>query len=181
MKVMFLKPHHKQHALAFALGVMLLGLTASPSTAQERQYKIEAAYLYSFFNYITWPNYDSPQALQNPTICVYGEDPIMPYLKYAQLKRSPERAFTIRTVNDGDNITGCNILFLRHRVAGKLLASIPDSILTVFKPDDPLDRGGMIELSEDEDRISMRINQQQLEKNGFKVSSRLLDLAQVAR
>lgn len=161
---------------------MILALCHVPAAqAQERQHKIEAAYLYSFFNYITWPNYDSPQTLVKPVICVYGTDPILPYLKYIQLKMVSERELDVRTVEDGENITGCHILFLRHRIEKQMVASLPGTILTVFKPDDPLDRGGMIELAEDEDRIRIKINQARLEQSGFKVSSRLLDLAQTAR
>jgi hypothetical protein len=154
---------------------VILCLFSFPSHADERQYKIEAAFLYSFFNYITWPDYASPQELREPIICVYGIDPILPYLNYIRGKMAGERTLSVR-VTDSD-MTGCHILFVRHRLASSLQDALAGNTLLVFKLDDPLDRGGMIELSEDGDRMAMRINQSRLERSGFQVSSRLLDLA----
>jgi hypothetical protein len=161
------------------LAAFMLCASSSIPVADERQYKIEAAYLYNFFNYITWPGYPAPQALENPVICVYGGDPILPYLNYMREKVTGQRSLSVRSVADEPSSEGCNILFMRHRTLPS--ASLPASTLTVFKPDDPLDSGGMIELAQDGDRISIKIHQSQLEKNGFSVSSRLLDLAQRER
>ena len=162
-------------ALAMAMLVCVPGL---PAHAEEREYKVEAAFLYSFFNYITWPGYNSPQALQNPVICVYGQDPILGYLNYVRSKMSAERHLTVRTIGDNDTVSDCNLIFMRHRITGYLLSSLPNNILTVLKPDDPLDSGGMIELAAGDEHISIKINHSVLEHNGFQVSSRLLDLAQ---
>lgn len=151
------------------------------AAADDRQYKVESAYLYSFFNYITWPGYGSPQKMTNPLICLSGRDPVVPYLEYIRDKMKEERQLTIRIVNEDDTISGCHIFFIRHRLSSRLLSMLPNDTLVVFKPDDPLDRGGMVELSEDGERIAIRINQQQLEEKNFQVSSRLLDLAQKVR
>lgn len=161
-------------ALKLMLAVMLW---AAPADADERQYKIEAAYLYSFFNYITWPGYDSPQKLIEPTICVQQGDPILFYLDYVKQRMAGERALTIRAVAEGESAAGCHIFFVRHRISPRLYSTVPDKTLLVLKPDDPLDRGGMIELSEDSDRISISVHQDLLEKHGFAISSRLLNLA----
>lgn len=160
---------------------VILCVVSSPVLADERPYKIEAAYLYSFFNYITWPNYASPQALVKPAICVYGDDPIIPYLDYIRDKMASERTLNVRSITESNDTAGCNIFFIRHRMPRHILASLPASTLTVFKPDDQLDRGGMIQLSEDEERLMIKIDQSRLEKNGFHVSSRLLSLAQLIR
>ena len=90
-----------------------------------------------------------------------------------------ERQLDLRVVTDGKSVEGCHILFMRHRVLQT--ASLGANTLTVFKPDDPLDRAGMIELADDAGRISLKINQSQLERQGFMISSRLLDLAQGVR
>ena len=160
-----------------AAGLMLC-ILSPPVQADERQYKIEAAYLYSFFNYITWPGYASPQAMHNPVICAYSGDPVLPYLDYVSHKMAAERELKVRAVTEEDETASCNILFMRHRISSHILTSLANSTLTVFKPDDPLDRGGMIELSEDEEHINIKINQVKLEENDFQISSRLLNLAQ---
>ena len=161
------------------LGSMILCGFSFPALAEERQYKVEAAFLYSFFNYITWPRYSTPQELQEPVICVNVDDPIIPYLDYIRAKVGGERTLTVRTIADEEIPKGCNIFFMRHRISSRILASLPSTTLMVLKPDDPLDQGGMIELSQDGERIAIKINQPQLEQNGFRISSRLLELAQV--
>lgn len=163
---------------AWLLAGIAVASDFSPAFSEERQYKIEAAYLYSFFNYITWPGYSSPQEMKAPVICVYGNDPILPYLYYVRNKTSQERDLTVQAISDAKSPENCNLIFMRHRL---LQLAVPDNVLTVFKPDDPLDRGGMIELSEDGERIVIKINQAQLDKNGFTISSRLLDLTQKMR
>lgn len=152
-----------------------------PASAQDREYKIEAAFLYSFFNYITWPGYESPQALRDPVICIYEGDPILPYLDYVSNKMIKERMLSIRVLSDSQSTAGCHILFMQHQIPYYRLHLVDDSTLVVFKPDDPLDRGGMIVLTEDEDHIAIKINLNQLERNGFQVSSRLLDIAHKIR
>lgn len=160
----------------FLWSVMLVGILTPAAYADDRQYKIESAYLYSFFNYITWPGFSSPQAMDTPVICVEENDPAITYLEYIRNKMKAERLLTVRPLSGEQSSVGCHILFIRHRMPKQLSARA--ETLVILKPDDPLDRGGMIELAEDGDRISIRIDQQQLDKNGFQVSSRLLDLVQ---
>lgn len=158
---------------------MALLLLCPPATAaaedDERYHKVEAAFLYNFFNYITWPDYAAPQELHQPRICIYHNDPIEPYLAYVQRKISTERQLTIRAINEGDDVADCNLLFSRHRLAQD---TMPRATLIVTELADTLDRGeGMIELERSGDGIQMRIDQQTLAEKGFHVSSRLLDLA----
>ena len=162
-----------------AASVMLCG-SFSYALAEERQYKVEAAFLYSFFNYITWPGYISTQEMQKPLICVYGDDPILPYLYYVSDKMAEERTLSVRRISDKDSAAGCHILFIRHRLSFSM-TSLANDTLVVFKPDDPLDRGGMVELAEDGERISVKINQSLLEQQHFQISSRLLELAQIIK
>lgn len=176
---MFMRPKKCSPAYLFLAGILTFAMPAT--AANERQYKVEAAFIYSFFNYITWPGYNSPQELLDPVICVYGGDPVVKYLKYVAGKVSAERSLTIRTITKSSEIGGCKIFFMRHRISYSMLSSLPADTLTVFKPDDPLDRGGMIELSQDVERINIKINQAALERNGFTASSRLLELAMRAR
>lgn len=156
-------------------------LLCAPSAAHaddDRFHKVEAAFLYNFFNYITWPGYAAPQELRQPRICIYQDDPITPYLNYVQNKMSSERTLDIRSISENDSMNDCNLLFLRHRLPNSTLQSIPSSTLIVTEPLDYLDRGeGMIELTRQGQGIQMSINQKILAENGFQVSSRLLALA----
>ncbi len=52
--------HSPLRALLAALALCLLApaLTRADET-EDRQYKVEAVFLYNFFNYITWPGHSS--------------------------------------------------------------------------------------------------------------------------
>ncbi len=178
----FKKACRRRFSAALALG-MLFTLAPGLLLAQDaRQYKIEAAYLYNFFNYITWPGMASPKELKSPTICVYRPDPIEFYLKYLQQKKAAEKQIEIRIITENKSLKGCNLIFSRYQLSRKEMREAHDNhVLTVSNLFDPLDRGGRIELLQQEDRIAITINQTQLEKEGFQLSSRLLNIAQEVR
>jgi hypothetical protein len=147
-------------------------------TQDGRQYKVEAAFLYNFFSYITWPGYDSPEALRKPIICVDKEDPVEPYLRYIQQHaKSTDRPLTIRRISNGEVPTSCNLLFTRQPLYDKRI--IPQDTLVVLDSDEDLEREGMIELTQQDGHIVMVIHNERMNNKGFKVSSRLLDLAEV--
>lgn len=142
-----------------------------------RQYKLEAAFLYNFFNYITWPGYDSPEALENPIICIERDDPIGPYLRYIKQHIQGERSLGIRNLGDGESAAGCHLLFRRYPLRSQ--HELSKNTLTVYESDNDLVREGMIELAPEEERMVMVIYNSVMSARGFKVSSRLLDLAEI--
>ena len=159
--------------LAFILSLPFSALSQETG----RQYKVEAAFLFNFFNYFTWPGYDSPEALVNPTLCVDREDPVEPYLRYIQQHTKGARNLTIRKMKDGESPSRCNLLFTRQPLHNKW--DIPDETLIVLESDEDLEREGMIKLEQQEDHMVMVIHNTWMKDKGFKVSSRLLDLAEV--
>lgn len=157
--------------------LLLALMTAVPlmaHAADERQYKLEAAFIYNFFNYVTWPGYDSPSDLKDVTICVSSRDPILPYLDYVKERMSSERTISIREWQDGRSLDGCHIWFTRN---GRAQAD-DRKTLTVSNNAQFLSHGGMIAISESGGRMGVRINNNVMNKNGFQASSRLLSIAQ---
>ena len=166
------------HSCAIAvIFLALMSITPAPAHADNniRQHKIEAAFLYHFFNYITWPGYTAPENLQQATICIYGDDAVAPYLAYVQRKMAAERQFSIRRLGKDDSLDGCHLLFTRDTIGN---TQVPDYTLTVLEQNTRADAGGMIELLRDDEHLDMHINNSLLEERGFRVSSRLISLAQ---
>jgi hypothetical protein len=173
------KRHIGLRMVAAVLAAMFTLLPFALHAEDERQYKIEAAFLYNFFNYITWPDYTSPQALKQPVICLYNDDPVLTYLTYVQQKMAAERPLTIRTVQDGESLEGCHMLFSRNNRDDTLPQNgLPASLLTVSDRQGSIKNGEMIEVSQEDERMVMKINQSLLAQKGFQVSSRLLSLAE---
>ena len=181
----FRKTAQGRKMLVTSLLVMLMAAWFAPvcarsaeERADERQYKIESAILYNFFNYITWPGYDAPEDLLKPNLCVYGNDPILKYLDYVRQKMAYERALNIRRLTESAELKGCQMVYIRDATpvqAAKLLAA--EGVLTVSNRPDFIEEGGMIELIESGGRIVFEINSTELSKAGFQASSRLLALA----
>ncbi len=166
-------------AIAIAAGVSLWLMPAPPLYAQDaRQYKIEAAFLYNFFNYITWPGFASPKDLKEPVVCLYGNDPVQPYLEYVRRKVEQERTLTIRKIENEDGLDGCNLLFTRLALPERVREAAHNArVLIVSNQDVYGGQEGMIDLKNDGERIAIKIDHSLLDADGFQVSSRLLNLA----
>lgn len=155
------------------LTMLVILLAPTAHAADERQFKLEAAFLYNFFNYITWPGYRSPDALKDVTICIESGDPVVPYLSYVQQKMAAQRRLNVHNWTTGDSTDGCHVLFSR---SGSVTAA--NGTLTVSARASYINHGGMIGMVQDEGRIGLRINNSLLNEHGFQASSRLLSLAQ---
>lgn len=161
-----------------AMCAVVLGVAASPAQEDARQYKLEADFLYNFFHYIVWPARDLQHVPRPSTICVFGSDPVIPFLEYVREKQAAKQRISIRQLSEMDDPAGCNIFFLRDHLPQEEMhiRGFPD-ILTVWEHPGSMEEGSMIELVQEDKHIGMKINQALLEKNHFQVSSRLLNLA----
>lgn len=170
----------KKHR-GIALALCTLALFGAPMKAEavdERQFKIESAFLYNFFNYITWPGYDAPEDLMRPVVCVYGNDPVLKPLDYVKQKMSEDRSFAIRRLALGTKPEGCQMAFIRSGTRADVQRVIgTPGVLTVSSESDFVEEGGMVQLVHNEGRIIFEINNSLLSKYGFQASSRLLALA----
>jgi hypothetical protein len=172
---------------AVLAALCLCCLLVRPASADERTYKVEAAFLYNFFNYIAWPGTDAPGALQQGTICIRARDPIRPYLEYSQRRQaSQERRLIIRplpvdAINIQD-ISGCHILFLRD-IGSEYLAEVQSEALKkgVLLVAEDSAFSSAINIFPQGDRLVLDINNTALKAANFKVSSRLLNLAREIR
>lgn len=135
----------------------------------ERHYKIEAAFVYNFFNYITWPGYKNPESLMNPTICILNLDPIKPYLKYIQSKRANEKQIAIKELDNVENMDGCNMLLVRETstLPAQLLSkAVNNNVLLVFSTRN-FNNNGMVELAENGEHIEIAVNNSLLKEASF--------------
>jgi hypothetical protein len=115
---------------------------------------------------------------------VIGEDPFGSLLKEAvQGETSRGRAIQIEHYSRPDAIGHCHLLFVSHSEAGrteKILSSVKGkSVVTVGETDAFLDRGGMIALTADKNRVRLHINPSLLRAASLDVSSKLLRVAEV--
>lgn len=152
------------------------------------EYQIKAAYMYKFAAYIEWPASTFPQADAPITIGVLGADDMEAALRDMTAKNSiQDRAVVIKRFNQGTplqaaSLADTHILFIGQKESKQLkyllepLQSQP--VLIVTESSNALSAGSIINFIPIEDRIRFEVSVLHAERNGLKISSRLLSVAQ---
>lgn len=158
-----------------------LPLEAQPQTAPE--YQVKAAFLYNFAKFVEWP----ADALSNDpsfVIGIVGQDPFGNFIDEAVAgKTVQDKPIVVKRFSKIEDTVGAHILFISNSEAGhvsrmvKQLGRIP--VLTVSDIDRFAERGGMVQLETEQNRVRFAINVAAVERAGLKPSSQLLKLARI--
>lgn len=153
-----------------------------PSSPTE--YALKSVFLYNFCRFMEWPNtaFSSPD--EPLIIGVLGEDPFGSFLKEAvEGETYHGRPIRIEHYRAAGEIKRCHLLFITRSEAGRIneiLAAVAGkSIVTVGESDTFLEKGGMIALTADRNRVRLRINPASLRAAHVDVSSKLLRVAEI--
>lgn len=172
-------------AIASILAMASLAAQDESNSEINREYRIKAAYLYQFGRYVEWPDKTFPSPETPFTIGILDQDPVAADLDHiAQIKKIQDRPIQIRRFSSANDIRACNILYLSsmlepetqaeamRRVAGK-------GILLVGDADGFLARGGVIQFILEGNRIRVVISRKAAEREGLKISAKLLQVARI--
>ncbi len=165
--------------------VLLACVPNAPAQAPEsNEYQLKLAFLYNFAQFVDWPadSFRDPGAPL--AICVAGDNPfegeIGESLRGRTVKGHP---LEIRKIQGGEDLRACQIIFVR---AGekKLIPSILASTrrantLTVGEADGFAKRGGIINITRNENRLRFEVNLSVASQTHLKISSKLLALATI--
>lgn len=170
------------------LAALLLGAVAFSSTlaAPPNEYALKSVFLYNFCRFIEWP--DAAFAGPNDPIVigVLGEDPFGPLLEEAvQGESFRGRSIAIERYRNVREVGRCHLLFVAASETGRLneiLSTVAGrSIVTVGETEAFIERGGMIALAADRNRVRLLVNPDALRAARLGVSSKLLRVAEIAR
>jgi hypothetical protein len=151
-------------------------------SASERpsEYEVEAAYLFNFGKFITWP----PTTSQNRplSICVIGEDPFGPSLDHIVAgEKIGGRAVVDKKISSVDEASACSILYISSSESSRLtriLSVVQDRpVLTVSDIPNFTDHGGIIQFVLHENRVRFVVNLGPAQRDGLALSSELLKVA----
>lgn len=177
--------------LTLALALAIRGLPAAEPAGLESD--VKAAFLYNFAKFVEWPPdaFPAPSSPTSPSspmiLCIYGEDRASAGLEASlgaltQGERMGNRPLVVRRLGDLASLRECHVLFIAAAEKGHLpdvLAALREArALTVGEGTDFLDKGGMIRLFLEQNRMRFDINLDAAEKSSLKISSKLLRLAQ---
>lgn len=144
------------------------------------QSEVEAAYLFNFGKFITWPR---RAATSGPfVICVLGDDAVGPALdKIVVGEHIDSRLVEGKRISRVQEAAGCTILYISITEASRIsriLAALNDApVLTVSDIPDFLTQGGMIQFVLREGRVRFEVNLTPAEHEGLVMSSELLKVA----
>lgn len=162
----------------FALLVTCAPLSSAqgsrPSEAQ-----VQAAYLFNFGKFVTWPE---PRDSGSFQICILGKDPFGHLLDATvDGETIKNKKITVQRISSMQQAPPCSILFIssseENRLAGILLVSQRLNLLTVSDMKHFAERGGIIGLIAQQDRVRFEVNRTAAEQAHLLLSSELLKVA----
>ena len=160
------------------LSCFLIALSLPAQTFSE--YDVEAAYLYNFGEFVSWP----AGARKSPTfdICILGRDPFDGTLdRIIANKKIDGKPIHKRDLGSPEEADGCAILYIAdseaNRVHGILDAVGDKECLLVSGLPHFVRDGGTIQFVVDGDRVRFRVNLNAAAKCHLTVSSELLKVA----
>jgi hypothetical protein len=169
-------------ALAVLLSLGGLGICVAQTDAQRAEYRVKAAFLYKFTEYIEWPDDSFARPQNTLEIGIIGADVLADDLAQMAAGHSVGgRPVTVRKLRPGEPVVGLHVLFVGRSqasaLADLLVATKGRSVVTVTESDNALSLGSMINFVVVEDKVRFDIALQSVEQGNVKISARLLSVA----
>ncbi|MBS4099176.1 MAG: YfiR family protein [Sulfuricella sp.] len=159
-------------AAALLGGWPAVGFAADPV----KEYNIKAVFIYNFAKFVDWP--DSSGA--NVHLCLLGASPFGKAFDTIKGQPVKDRKFDVTAIDAPTAVAGCQMIYVppsQERNLDKVLARARgNGILVVSDSEGFAQRGSMINLYIEDEKVRFEINLPAIESSGLKVSSKLLAL-----
>lgn len=165
--------------------LLLLAATATHAAQQAAEYRVKAAFVFNFTQFVEWPatafaNADAPFVL-----CIAGSDPFGKTLDDIVSGESVgTHRIVVKRMRDAGEIQACHLLFVSRSLepdTTEILKRVGGmtSLLAVSDIDRFVARGGAIGLVVDDKRIRFEVGLPAAKRQQLKLSSQLLQLGRV--
>ena len=168
-------------------GFLLFAALASVGTVSAQpdrppDYRIKAAFLYHFGQFVEWPANAFANAGSPLIIGVLGDDPFHGDLEGITAGKSINgHPVVVRHIKALSDVKGCHILFIaaseKDQEREVLKSMDGASVLTVGETDDFIQAGGMINFIIEDSQVHFQINNDAARAVGLKISSKLIKLS----
>ncbi len=170
----------------FLAVILLLSLGALTVRAADREYQVKAGFLYSFMQFIQWPEDVFSQPNDPFVLGVYGENPFDGMLDPLQNWRVHGHPIQVVQVSDVSEDFACHMLFvskMKRNDVQAFLASLKEMpIVTVGEQKGFAEDGGVINLFLKKNKnVGFEINLNAARDAHLTISSKLLKLAVVIK
>jgi hypothetical protein len=170
-------------SLSWAPGALAQGRDSSDSS----EYLIKAGFIFNFAKFVDWPPTTFAQVDSPIVIGILGTDPFGAIIdQIVQDKKIGGRGFVVKRLKwgaDPKDLRECKILFVgaseRAHVDElvQIVRGLP--ILTVGETPGFAERGGVIRLVLEDNKVRFEVNVEAARQAGLTISSRLLTLARI--
>jgi hypothetical protein len=156
--------------------------TAAARTVHATEYRVKAAFVYKFGDYVEWPS-DAFATPNSPLVIgVVGADTLADELARIAVGRTiGSRPVAVRKLKHGAPLSGLHVIFIgqsdSRKLAAELDASKGQPALTVTESADGLKLGSMINFVVVSDKVRFDVAVPSAEASRLKISSRLLAVA----
>jgi YfiR/HmsC-like len=148
------------------------------------EYKVKAAFLYSFTKFVQWPPFSSENSNDPVTVCVFGENPFGGALQEILVgKTFNGKPFAVKEMTSTQETRACLILFVsaseRKRLKTVLESLQGAAVLTVGDTQGFAEDGCIIDFVLEDNKMRFEINTIAADRARLKISSKLLSLARI--
>jgi hypothetical protein len=150
------------------------------------EYRVKLAFLYNFAQFVQWPADTFPDSGAPLSICVAGDNPFKGEIEQSLSGRTiGGHPIEVRRLNPEEDPHACQMIFVRAsemKAAPRILASSKgSSTLTVGEAKGFAERGGIINLTREENKLRFEVNIDAAAQTRLKISSKLLALAKIVK
>lgn len=167
--------------------LLLLPVTdARPQTNPRQEYALKSVFLYNFCRFIEWPERAFTSPDEPMIIALIGDDPFGSMLEETVKGETVRgRRIQVERYRRGSEIARCHMLFVTASETARsdaIIAAVAgQSVVTVGETTTFLDRGGMIALTAEQNRVRIWISPARLRAANLIASSKLLRVAEIKR
>jgi len=155
--------------------------------SRSREYELKAAFLFNFIKFTEWPAAELAKAEDPIVIAVVGADPFGPALeKTVEGEKVHDRAISVRRFPRMEAAAAnSHVVFVGASEANNVAAILRlldgKAVLTVSDLDNFAERGGIIHLEKENNRIVFEINVEAVKRAGLVMNAQLLKLAKIVK
>jgi|ERR1700722_10153421 len=173
----------KQVCAAVALAILATARPCAGDGAM-REYAVEAAFIYNFTQFITWPKEAFPSDDTPFVVAVVGDDPVGAALDHAMGgKNAQNRPIVVKHFPSPDQLEPCQLLYVPQSQEDSLDEIFQKigktSVLTVDDSEKFMAAGGGIRFYLEDSRVHFEIDPDATDAARLKISSRLMKLARI--
>ncbi len=169
------------------LSLLGLAMAWTPSralhaqTEMPREARIQSVLILRMVKFVDWPS-KSLQAADALQFCTWGESPTEAALQSLQGQKVRDHEIVVRKLKPPFSTRGCHVVYVSNSVKdltpGQLYESGSGAMLTISDMPDFGQRGGIITLVKQSNRIGFDIQLRYAREHGLQIGAPLLELAQ---